>query len=628
MFFGPIVSLEMVTGARRARYFVVRVLYALVLLVVLWITYAETWGVWAGDGSMSIQAAAAFSSAFFATFTIVQLSAVLLLTPAMIAGSIAQERERRTIEYMLASTLTGSEIVLSKFLARTLHVASLLLAGLPILAIAMMLGGIDPQLLIIAFVITLATLVVTASLSIGTSVWAKRSRDAVVRTYVFLLVFLILPPLAWTFSGAVWGWLTWLPDAGELVSQVNPYVVLSKALSLVRPVPGMGTYTPWQPIWPLLAVYAAFSAIVLAWSITSVRRVYRKSIGAGEGVRRLGGFRFRWRPRLGVRPMLWKELFAATAAFQLGTLGRVAVALLFLAAVVPAITLFYELVASSGVVQAREAMAGTSTGVVAALGCLALLVVMIRAAGSITAEKERDSWLSLISTPLTPAEIIWAKIAGGIYAARWFALPAAIWWGLTAMITPDFMLVMPILLATFGCVALALSALGVWFSSWCRTSIRAMASCVAVGVFLGGGYLLCCVPLMFRSNGGDEIFSLAACIPFLLAAPGILWMAYIHDPNPGQNEAKVMIAYVLGTACYLALGLLMTAVNIRGFDDRVGRPQRKTSLGPQDLARPPKATVQAEAKSPQPGARAAAEKSGHEDGAAKEHTADAAEGTA
>ena len=80
-------------------------------------------------------------------------------------------------------------------------------------------------------------------------------------------------------------------------------------------------------------------------------------------------------------------------------------------------------------------------------------------------------------------------------------MPVGVWWTVTTIIVPDFVLVTPILLATFGCLALALSAMGVWFSSWCRTSIRAMASAVAVSIFVGGGYLLCCIPVLFRGSG-------------------------------------------------------------------------------------------------------------------------------
>jgi ABC-type transport system involved in multi-copper enzyme maturation permease subunit len=575
MFFGPVVSLEMITSARRARYFAVRVLYALLLFVVLWINYSALMSrrMASPDGTMSTRVLAEFSNAFFTTFTVVQLGAVLMLTPAMIAGAIAQERERRTIEYLFASMLSGTEIILSKFLARTLHVASLLVVGLPILAIAMMLGGIDPERLIIVFTMTLATLVATASLSIATSVWAKRSRDAVLRTYVLLLAFLILPPLTWSLGMGVGtrDWLAWLPELGRLGALANPFSILWSSFSMRLP----GRASPWQPVWPVLAAYAAFSLVALAWSIVSVRRVYRKSMGAADSGPKRRKVRFRRRPALRNRPMLWKELFATSAAFQLGWLGRIATVLLMAGAIVPALLLFYRMVLSPHTVyDPSSEVIGISTGVVTTIGCGALLVVTIRAASSITAERERDSWLTLVSTPLAPGEIVWAKIAGSIFAARWFAVPVAVWWTIATIIVPDFVLVVPIFVATFGCVALALSAIGVWFSSWCRTSIRAMASAVAVGIFMGGGYLLCCIPLFFRGGNKEVILGFTPCIPFLLGAPGLLWQEFVHRSAGGSNGANVMVAYVFGTGGYLVVGMVVSVLTIGSFDRIVGRPSR------------------------------------------------------
>ena len=117
MFFGPIVSLEMVTSARRARYFLLRIFYAGLLLMLLWVNYAEASTLARNNSAagMSIDAVAQLSYQFFVTFAFAQLGAVLVLTPAMMAGAIAQERERRTIEYLFASTLTGSEIIFSSF---------------------------------------------------------------------------------------------------------------------------------------------------------------------------------------------------------------------------------------------------------------------------------------------------------------------------------------------------------------------------------------------------------------------------------------------------------------------------------------------------------------------------------
>ena len=109
------------------------------------------------------------------------------------------------------------------------------------------------------------------------------------------------------------------------------------------------TVSAWEAVWPVLAVYAGFSVAAIIWSIISVRRVYRKSIGSADGGPRRRKRHFRWRPGLGNRPMLWKELFAASAAFQLGWLGRIATALLFAGAIVPAMLVFYRVRAQPAV---------------------------------------------------------------------------------------------------------------------------------------------------------------------------------------------------------------------------------------------------------------------------------------
>jgi ABC-type transport system involved in multi-copper enzyme maturation permease subunit len=137
MLLGPIFSVELVTSARRARYFVVRALYALVLLIALFLTY------YSYSRAMSFQdigRVANFTAQFFYSFAWVQLIAVLLLAPAMAAGTIATERERRTIEYLFTSPLSSLEIVLGKLAARLLHVFCLVLAGVPVLALAMLMG--------------------------------------------------------------------------------------------------------------------------------------------------------------------------------------------------------------------------------------------------------------------------------------------------------------------------------------------------------------------------------------------------------------------------------------------------------------------------------------------------------
>ncbi|MEN6450528.1 MAG: ABC transporter permease subunit, partial [Thermoguttaceae bacterium] len=133
---GPIFNVELITSARRSRYFLIRALYAAVLLLAIWLvyfSYHQSHRFRGAGATDSIHDVAALSAAFFTTFAYLQLAAVMLLAPAMVAGTVASERERRTIEYLFASQLSNAEIVLGKLSARLLHVVYLVLVGVPIL---------------------------------------------------------------------------------------------------------------------------------------------------------------------------------------------------------------------------------------------------------------------------------------------------------------------------------------------------------------------------------------------------------------------------------------------------------------------------------------------------------------
>ncbi len=437
MLLGPIFTLELVTSVRRLRYYLVRVVYGLILLIILWSCYLESPLNRRLPGEkVSVQETAQFANEFFSVFAVTQLVAVVLLTPAMIAGTIAQERERRTIEYLFASQLSNAEIVLSKFAARLLHVGCELLVGLPVLALAMLMGGIAPAHLLQTFALTLATLVAVGALSISLSVWAKRSREAVSGAYVILLAYLLVPPVA-AALGSEFAWLSWIGDLGEILLEVNPFYVLMSSFWIGRG----GAPSAWVDLIPLLLTYAGFTVVCLTWSVLRVRRVQRKAAGA---VARRPRFSFRLiRPAMGDRAMLWKELFAESSALKLGWLAWVAAALLTAAATIPAVMMFIDYLYYNAWGRADDSLLEYTYVITVIAGLVGLLIVLIRAAGSVTAEKERDCWISLVSTPLTPAQIVWAKIAGSLYGARLLVAPLVLLHGMAFLVHPEFLLLIP-----------------------------------------------------------------------------------------------------------------------------------------------------------------------------------------
>src|SRR5262249_14524949 len=94
------------------------------------------------------------------------------------AVSIAREKERRTLDFLLATRLTGAEIVLERCAACRVVGLTEMAAGLPIMLLLHILGGIDLRLIVLAYAGIATTAFFVASLSIGFSIVAPDARGA------------------------------------------------------------------------------------------------------------------------------------------------------------------------------------------------------------------------------------------------------------------------------------------------------------------------------------------------------------------------------------------------------------------------------------------------------------------
>src|SRR5262249_22974056 len=153
----PILLFDAVRTARRSRLTLLRSLYALALLIVLFAVHVK----WFGFGPDLLQGFAGFmqeqhippsmqarfAAAFFHTFLAIQAVAVLVLTPTFLAGAIAEECEKGTLPMLLTTHLSNREILLGKLASRVGLLVLLLLTGVPVLALLQLLGGVDPVLI-------------------------------------------------------------------------------------------------------------------------------------------------------------------------------------------------------------------------------------------------------------------------------------------------------------------------------------------------------------------------------------------------------------------------------------------------------------------------------------------------
>ena len=338
---GPVLFYDMLTTARRGRYSLIRVGYSLILLMVLfWVYLTVTL-----PGFQRLtdrEAAGRVAMGYFSAFTVVQLIAVFLLTPAYVAGAIAEEKERKTLEFMLATDLRNREIVLSKFSSRVCNMLLFILTGLPILSALQFMGGVDPDLVLASFVVTGLTVVGLASVGIFSSVFNKRPRDAIAMTYFVALGYLAIGTVSYVFARfSPWAIFSdpiiWFLDSDwynptwrELVYWFNAGNVIAGIIQIesagTRGAPGALASTVPQIVWEYFIFYAVVAVACITWGMLRLRGVaLQQSYGKTAKVR----WWQRYRPPIGDLPILWKEM-NIEGALRFNWLGWLFVILLIL----------------------------------------------------------------------------------------------------------------------------------------------------------------------------------------------------------------------------------------------------------------------------------------------------------
>src|SRR5438067_11378775 len=130
--------------------------------------------------AMSIREWAEFAGGYGMVLLSLQAAAVLVLTPAYLAGAFTEEKERKTLDVLFATELRDRELVLGKLFGRLLHLATVLLAALPIFALARLWGGIDDDMLLAGFAVAASTMFSLGSLSLLCSVVCRTMLGALV----------------------------------------------------------------------------------------------------------------------------------------------------------------------------------------------------------------------------------------------------------------------------------------------------------------------------------------------------------------------------------------------------------------------------------------------------------------
>ena len=461
--FGHLAGIECRRGLARGWLLLFRAIVGTLLALVLFLV---TWAWW-----LSAKYDSTFTPGFELGFCL--YGAVLgLLTitavqaPALLAGSLAGERERGILQLLLTTASSPREIVEGRLLGKLSQVGMVVLAGVPVVAFLAPFAGLGVGHLAAIVLLLAAVALGAGGLAVGASVVSRRGRDAQLTVYILMVLLMVSPLL---------GWLGLPRAAVDVLEWFNPYTSMVRLLRAGDTVRALQTAGCWATLGLLGTALAVWR---LRPSCLSV------------GVIRTKAAHRRKAPPLGERPMLWKELFIERVS-GLGRFGRWVGALLTVvigggSLVLAGMILYGGYVApeSDLVSLATDTLLVVFGGFAGTLFCWLLqLGVGLRAAVSIASERERSTWDALLMSPLKPAEISVAKLAGSLHALRYLAAAMLLAWTLAAVVgalsAHDYVIwvIGNIVMCSF------MAAVGVRFSLSMPTATRAMSW--TIGVRLG-----------------------------------------------------------------------------------------------------------------------------------------------
>lgn len=216
LFENPVLQRELLVNLRTNRAFLLLLVYQLLLSVVVVVA-------WPSDERLDLTGNPRSAQNLVNLFFLGQYVIASLMAPSFAAGAITGEKERHTYEMLLASPLRPGAIVLGKMIASLTHLAMLIIASLPIIVLCLPLGGIGIYEVLAAYLGLIVSVVLFGAIGVFCSSYFSRTSSALVVSYLAILPLVI---------GAVLFWRA-MEGQGELRLKVTTLVVPAFVLSAV-----------------------------------------------------------------------------------------------------------------------------------------------------------------------------------------------------------------------------------------------------------------------------------------------------------------------------------------------------------------------------------------------------------
>ncbi len=136
-----------------------------------------------GSGTNGVNDSSNVGAALFYVIVGMQTLLVSFLTPAFTAGALNGERERGVYDLLRMTAISPAQIVISKLAASVGYTFLLVFATLPLLSLALLLGGVEVLQLVAALAVVLMSATLFSSLGLYVSARMTTMLGSTIVTY-------------------------------------------------------------------------------------------------------------------------------------------------------------------------------------------------------------------------------------------------------------------------------------------------------------------------------------------------------------------------------------------------------------------------------------------------------------
>jgi ABC-type transport system involved in multi-copper enzyme maturation permease subunit len=374
----PVLQRELLVNLRMTRAFVLLLLYLGLLAVVVFLAWPQQRHL---DLTSNPEAARRLVNLVF----LGQYVLASMMAPSFAAGAIAGEKERKTYEMLLASPLQPGAIVLGKLLASLCHLLLLVFASLPIVMLCLPLGGVSLYEALAAYLGLILSVITFGMISLAASSYFRRTSAALVVAYLMILPLALLAVMCWVA----------LEEQGRL-----RLVLTVTVLPLV-----CGTICVW--LFRNISARLLYPADVGSEGkeVVDLEIEARQAVGLVIQSDQFPDWLFAPTKRSdllldGANPVFDKEM--RSEIFSQGTLMlRVVIQVSMILAIPLMAILLY-------------AFPDLAPWYISYVILFNMLVGPVFSAGSVTSERERETLDLLLTTTLSPGQILWPKLISGL----------------------------------------------------------------------------------------------------------------------------------------------------------------------------------------------------------------------